>query len=309
MRGGRGNRRKMIYVDVIFLVNFLTDGALLMATAWTRRLRFKMWRIVLAAALGSLYVLLMLAPAFAPLFSFGIKFAVSLSMVAIAFGYGGWQALLRNVAAFYLIAFAAAGGIYGLYYYFLDPEDVLTSILTGVFDWPLGYGSIGVGMAVMLWWFLRVFRGTRQKETLAAHTAQVEVEVKGFRLSCSGLVDTGNQLYDPLTKTPVMIMEAALWKDVLPEAWLRKIRTTDAEQIIAAMGEDEFIWQDRLRIVPYRGVNRSTQFMLALKPDSVRLSYAGRDWETGKALIGFDGGTLSSDGSYQAIIHPMLVQD
>lgn len=299
----------MIYVDVIFLMNFLTDGALLLATAWTRKLRVRMWRIALASALGSLYVLLMLAPHFTPMFTFAVKFAVSLAMIAISFGYGGWQALLRNLAAFYLIAFAAAGGIYGLYYYFLDPEDVLASILTGVFEWSAGYGFIVSGIAIMIWWYLRVFRGAKQKEALAAHTAQVEVEVKDFRLTCTGLVDTGNQLYDPLTKTPVMIVEAILWKDVLPEAWLKRIQTSDADTIIAAMGEEEFVWQDRLRIVPYRGVNRSTQFMLAIKPDAVRLTYAGRQWETGKVLIGFDGGTLSSDGSYQAIIHPMLLQD
>lgn len=299
----------MIYVDVIFLMNFLTDGALLLATAWTRKQKVRPWRIAAASAIGSLYVLLMLAPDFAPMFSFVVKFAVSLIMVGVSFGYGGWQALLSNLAAFYLIAFAAAGGIYGLYYYFLDPEDVLTSILTGVFEWTVGYGFIAVGIVVTIWWFLRVFRGAKQKETLAAHSAQVEVEVKDYRLTCTGLVDTGNQLYDPLTKTPVMIMEATLWKEVLPDVWLKRIQTSDADTIVAAMGEDEFIWQDRLRIVPYRGVNRSTQFMLAFKPDRVRVAYAGRTWETGKVLIGFDGGTLSSDGSYQAIIHPMLLQD
>ncbi|MNP54274.1 Sporulation factor SpoIIGA [compost metagenome] len=139
--------------------------------------------------------------------------------------------------------------------------------------------------------------------------ASVEVEIKGHRLSCVGLVDTGNQLYDPLTKTPVMIAEAKLWKDVLPKEWLKRMQTQDAESIVAAMGEEEFEWQDRLRIVPYRGVNRSTQFMLAIRPDKVQLQYAGRNWETRKVLIGFDGGQLSADGSYQAIIHPMLLSD
>jgi stage II sporulation protein GA (sporulation sigma-E factor processing peptidase) len=299
----------MIYVDLIFLVNFLTDGALLMATAWTRKLRIRLWRVALAASIGSLYVLLMLAPQWSAMLTFGIKFIVSVSMIAISFGYNGWQAMLRNVAAFYMVAFAAAGGIYGLYYFFLPPKDVMESVITGVFEWSAGYGFIGMCFVFMIWLYMRVFRGAKQKETLAAHTAQVEVEVKGYRLTCTGLVDTGNQLYDPLTKTPVMIVEALLWKEVLPEVWLKRIQTSDADTIVAAMGEDEFIWQDRLRIVPYRGVNRSTQFMLALKPDRVRLEYAGKEWETSKVLIGFDGGTLSSDGSYQAIIHPMLLQE
>lgn len=299
----------MIYADLIFLANVFTDGVLLLATAWTRRLRVRMWRIVLAAAFGSLYVLLMLVPGLTLLFTFGVKFAVSAAMIAISFGYGGWRTLLRNLAAFYLIAFAAAGGIYGLYYFFLPPKEVLDSVITGVFEWTAGYWFIGFGFALIVWLYLRVFRGAKRREELAAHTAQVEVEIKGSRLTCTGLVDTGNQLYDPLTKTPVMIIEANMWKDILPEEWLKRIRTSDPDKIVAAVGEEEFMWQDRLRIVPYRGVNRSTQFMLAVKPDSVKLAYAGKEWETGRVLIGFDGGTLSRDGSYQAIIHPMLLQD
>ena len=42
---------------------------------------------------------------------------------------------------------------------------------------------------------------------------------------------------------------------------------------LAAIGVEEFIWQDRLRLVPYRGVNRNTQFMLAIKPDKVVINH------------------------------------
>lgn len=299
----------MIYADLVFLANFLMDGALLLATAWTRKLKYRWWRIGSAAAVGSFYVLLMLLPGWGGLFTFAVKLAVSSLMIGIAFGFGGVQTFLRNMAAFYLVTFAVAGGIFGLYYFFLPPADVLHAVLYGVFDWSIGFGFIALCFGLMLWFYMRVFRGAKQKEAVAAHTAQVAVRVKDFELRCTGLVDTGNQLYDPLTKTPVMIMEAVLWKEVLPESWLKRIQTSDTDRIIAAMGEEEFVWQDRLRIVPYRGVNRSTQFMLAIKPDQVRLQYGGRDWETGKVLIGFDGGTLSSDGAYQAIIHPMLLQD
>jgi stage II sporulation protein GA (sporulation sigma-E factor processing peptidase) len=299
----------VIYADLIFLVNFLTDGVLLLATAWTRKCRIKLWRIAAAAAFGSVYVVLLLFPQWSFLLAFSIKFLVSVLMVLISFGYKGWQALARNVAAFYVTAFVTAGGIYGLYYFFLPPKDVLEAVFTGVYEWTAGYGFIGLCFVFLIWLYMRVFRGSKKQEAAAQQMASVEVEIKGHRLSCIGLVDTGNQLYDPLTKTPVMIAEARLWKDVLPKEWLKRLQTQDAESIVAAMGEEEFAWQDRLRIVPYRGVNRSTQFMLAIRPDKVQLHYGGRDWETGKVLIGFDGGQLSADGSYQAIIHPMLLSD
>lgn len=299
----------MVYADLMFLANFLVDAALLLVTAWTRKLAVRPWRITFAAALGSLYVMAVLVPEWAGMFSFAAKMLVSVLMVLIAFGFGHVQAFFRNLAAFYLISFAVAGGIFGIHYYFLPSGQLASGLLTGILDWTIGYGLIFASFVFMIWMYLRVFHGVKQKEALAAHMADVLVKVGETGLQCTGLIDTGNQLYDPLTKTPVMIMEAALWKEVLPDSWLKKIQTSDADQIVAAMGGEDFVWQDRLRIVPYRGVNRGTQFMLAIKPDSVRVRLPEREWETGKVLIGFDGGTLSSDGSYQAIIHPMLLQD
>ncbi|WP_260115454.1 sigma-E processing peptidase SpoIIGA [Paenibacillus hexagrammi] len=95
--------------------------------------------------------------------------------------------------------------------------------------------------------------------------------------------------------------------EVLPEEWLKRIRSADVDQIISGLGSEEFIWQDRLRLVPYRGVNRNTQFMLAIKPDKVVIHHNDKHIEASKVLIGLDGGKLCSDGSYQAIIHPTLV--
>lgn len=71
---------------------------------------------------------------------------------------------------------------------------------------------------------------------------------------------------------------------------------------------EEFLWQDRLRLVPYRGVNRGAAFMLALKPDLVKIELDGKLYESTKVLIGLDGGTLSGDKAYRAIIHPSLTE-
>ena len=35
--------------------------------------------------------------------------------------------------------------------------------------------------------------------------------------------DTGNQLSDPLTRTPVMVMEARLWEAHLPQGWSKQL--------------------------------------------------------------------------------------
>lgn len=48
--------------------------------------------------------------------------------------------------------------------------------------------------------------------------------------------------------------------------------------------------------------------MLALKPDMVRVELGGFEYTASKVLIGLDGGTLSGDRAYRAIIHPALTE-
>lgn len=63
-----------------------------------------------------------------------------------------------------------------------------------------------------------------------------------------------------------------------------------------------------MRLVPYRGINKGSQFMIALKPDEVSIVQEGRTVTTGRVLIGLDGGRLSMESAYRAIIHPVLLE-
>lgn len=298
----------VVFLDIIFLVNVLIDGALLWATARTRSLRFRWWRLAAAAVLGGVYVVFLFFPPLSFLYTLGVKVTLSLLMLLTAFGFGGLQHFARNTAAFYAVNFAAAGAILGLYYIRDSSDDVLSGLVDARVIEPLP-AIVLLGLALGFWLFRKVLQTAKRKQEVEQFIAQVEVRIGDVSASCAGLIDTGNQLYDPLTKTPVMVMEAAQWGDHIPEAWLHQIRRAEVDQIIAAIGTDDaFMWQDRLRLVPYRGVNRNTQFMLAIKPDRVIITSGDKRIEAMKVLVGLDGGSLSADQAYQAIIHPALLQ-
>ncbi|NEW05281.1 sigma-E processing peptidase SpoIIGA [Paenibacillus sp. SYP-B3998] len=302
----------VVYADLIFLLNFLMDAAMLMVTAKTRKISFKWWRLVGSAFLGAMYVVMMFLPVPTFLFTFSVKCMFCMGMIMTAFGFGSLQNFLRNLGAFLLVNFAVAGGMFGIHYVLASSSEVMKGIVftqsgAPMFQVQVGIMFIAVLILPLIWWFRTVFSSVKQREDLTSFLAEVTIYVEDFTASCKGLIDTGNHLYDPLTRTPVMIMEVSEWGDVLPGEWLQRIRSADVDQIISGLGTEEFIWQDRLRLVPYRGVNRNTQFMLAIKPDKVVIVYNNKQIEASKVLIGLDGGKLCSDGSYQAIIHPTLM--
>jgi stage II sporulation protein GA (sporulation sigma-E factor processing peptidase) len=304
----------IIYLDLIFLLNFVIDWALLWATARARLLRLTLLRGGLSAAIGASYVLMMFAPSLSFMFTFLIKCAISALMIVVAFGFGSLQSFLRNIGVFYLINFAAAGAIFGGAYILQSSGDIMNGMWisrSGGFEFRLNQYMLWFVLLVLILALLLyrvVFLSARRRAAAIGMIAEVRIQIDELETVCQGLLDTGNQLYDPLTRTPVMVLEATQWKAHMPDSWLKRIQSFEVDQIIAAIGTEECLWQDRLRLVPYRGVNRGTQFMLAVKPDKVTIVQGDKIQETVKVLVALDGGTLSSNGDYQAIIHPMLFE-
>ncbi|MDR0268923.1 sigma-E processing peptidase SpoIIGA [Paenibacillus sp.] len=304
----------VVYIDLIFITNLLIDGALLWLTAWMRKQRLRWWRITVSAAVGAMYVVMMFLPELSFMYTFIVKIASSLLMLWIAFGFGSLQNYIRNMGAFYIINFAAAGGIIGIHYLLQNAGEIFNGIWYTAsgglsFELKIGFWFAFIMCFAVLLWFKLVYSSRRKLENRQMYMGEVTVVIAGYKVSCTGLLDTGNQLADPLTRTPVMVMEASLWKEKLPETWLERLSTGGPDKLVLELDDADFEWRDRLRLVPYRGVNRGSAFMLAIKPDVVEIRIGDQTSRTVKVLIGLDGGNLSGDRSYRAIIHPELVQE
>lgn len=304
----------VVYIDLIFAMNLLIDASLLLATAWMRKQKIKVWRIAASACVGAMYVVMMFLPELGFLYTFLVKFLFSVAMLWIAFGFGSLQNYLRNMGAFYIVNFAAAGGILGVHYLLQDYGDLWNGMwysATGGMGFSLKIGALFtlVLFFAVLWWFKRVIAARHRQERISTFVGEVRVRIEDSEVCCTGLVDTGNQLSDPLSRLPVMVMEASLWEDLLPPSYRGKLAKERADNLIMEWTEaGAFPWPDRLRLVPYRGINKGTQFMLALKPDEVSITLEGRNFHSTRVLIGLDGGRLSAEGAYRAIVHPALVE-
>jgi stage II sporulation protein GA (sporulation sigma-E factor processing peptidase) len=303
----------IVYVDLIFLTNVCFDATILMITARLRKNQISRWRVAGASILGAVYAVLMVFPIFAILYTVIAKLLFSILIVFVAYGFGSLQHFMRNLGAFYLVHFVAAGAMFAIHFFWLSSGEVMNSLLlqpsgSTAFAIETGLWIALPSFLITLWLLRSVFITAKRTEIMDSYTAEVSVEIDGHQRSCLGLVDTGNQLYDPLTRVPVMVMESEQWKDMLPESWLLRIRSGEIDEILAGLGQEPFPLQDRLRFVPYRGINKGTQLMLAIKPDKVTISLHPNMYEASKVLIALDGGKLSASGAYQAIIHPMMLE-
>ena len=91
------------------------------------------------------------------------------------------------------------------------------TLLSGI-GLPLGFAS-GLPASVAAAWAYAGLRSRRRTSWLVA----LRVRVNGREARFPALIDTGNRLREPLTGLPVLIAEASLLKDALPDACARTI--------------------------------------------------------------------------------------
>ncbi|BBW96786.1 sigma-E processing peptidase SpoIIGA [Geobacillus sp. FSL W8-0032] len=295
----------VVYLDVIWLLNVCFDALLLWLTALMLKRPIVWWRLLAGALIGSMLVVLLFTPAAAIAQHPLSKIGVSVLIVLAAFGFKRPRYLLENMLAFYFATFAVGGGMLAVHYFFAQHWSVRQGLLfmrqPGAGD-PISWLFVIVGFPVLWLFSRRRVEAIREKKLRFEHIIDVTVIWDGRTLALRGLIDSGNQLVDPLTKTPVMVVEREKAKGVLPEDLLVCL---GSHASLDALPER---WMDRLRLIPYRSVGSGPQWMMAIKPDGVMLRYENEWLEVAHGLVALSTEPLSADGEYDCIVHPKMVQ-
>lgn len=305
----------IIYLDIILLLNFAIDLLLLYFTAYFRKERIIWWRLLVASAFGSSYVAFFFFPAFAGMYQWLVKLLFSLLMLWIAFGFKRWVTFAQTLCMFYFVAFVFGGGVFALHYFTAAQSQILNGIVVTHND-GFGMGTkptlvvLIAGFVLVFFLSRRSYGAIQEPRRMEQFLAEVIVSLAGETIPCKGLIDTGNQLYEPFSRTPVMLMESSLFSHLLPDMLSHYLKRSSDKlgEIDRVFGELTPEWQARLRLIPYRSVSRGMDFLVALKPDQLKIIQNGQTYETGKVLIGLNPIPLSADARYQAIVHPALLQ-
>ncbi|WP_199880765.1 sigma-E processing peptidase SpoIIGA [Bacillus massiliglaciei] len=298
-----------LYLDIIWLLNWIFDTLLLYWTSVLLKSRVSLWRLALGGFAGSLIVLL----AFTPYSKFAehvlVKISFSILMVLIVFGYTRLKHFFKAAATLYFITFLSGGILLGMHYLFeeniLMANQAMGSSINQYGD-PVSWIFIAVGFPLA--WLFSKHTLDGMEITKLNHQQMVEVitKIEGFEGRFQGLIDSGNQLYDPLSGAPVMIISLKGLESDMPADMLPVF--VDPEQW---MKEEEngynCSWAGRIRIIPYKVIGHEHQLLTAVKPDFVQIIQGEKEYRLTKVLVSFSNLQLSSDKSYQCIIHPKML--
>lgn len=293
---------------MIWLLNFLFDSLLLFVTGLVLKRTFKKRMLFAGGLIGSLVVFLPFIPFDSFMTSPVMKILISLLMVWVAFGYKRLRYFLTNMFVFYFITFSIGGALIGLNYLFMFDYDIgstlFLSYIRGFGD-PISWLFVVIGFP-LVWYFSKgIFDKWENVQIQYDQLIQVEIFMNQKSVQLKGLVDSGNQLYDPLTKRPVMIVSLQKTSHFFPNELLQIVSNIDHLWNEKTDFSDE--WASRISVIPFQVVGAKNKLMVCVKPDKVIFRREDDQFETEQLLIAFVDQQLSSDDAFDAIVHPKLV--
>ncbi len=279
---------KTIYVDVLFLINFIINYLILFASAKVGAERIRRLRLLSGALIGAVYGVLVFFPHIPFVTSFISKIAVSVLMVICSFGIAN---LIRMTLLFLAVSLAFGGVVLaasllglgnffeirgGVYYIHISVTTLLSSsvfaylLLSLVFRRSAAHSDRKISRVI-------IYNGDTKNELTA-------------------LNDTGNSLRDPATNAPVVISDYRTLREILPQG-AREI-LDDASPDAFPLSLDKLSEFGSFKLIPYKTVGVAFRLMLTYRPEQVFFD--------GKlirgALVAMSTEPVSDGGAYSALI-------
>lgn len=291
---------QVIYLDVLLAVNLFVNYFLLLGTSCFFSQKAKRFRMVLSALTGSLFSVLILFDDLHPLLLWGIKLALACLLTLIAFGFGTFILYLKRTLIFFAVNFVFAGAMTALFV-FASPKGMVIRNGTVYFNisaLALVLGTVAAYGIIKLVTYL--FRQRTQRHELYT----LLIEQGGKQALVTGLADTGNQLCDSISGTPVIVCDFVSIKELIPLPLHSGIQSGDCGEVAAhASGRQEF----KLRAIPYHAVGHQGM-LICFEPEHLYLLKENSERCEIRALIGISSTPLSQ-GEYHAVINTKLLSD
>jgi stage II sporulation protein GA (sporulation sigma-E factor processing peptidase) len=284
------------------MVNLFMNYILLFLTATMTQEQTNTWRLGAGSMLGACYGICVLFPQLRVLQMPQVKILFSLLMVCLAFGFRGQRRFIRLLLYFYLLAFVIGGTTFALYFIgfssgFIDP---FLPTVDNVSLWIVLLAVFIVMLTVKLIW---LFMGRQQRSELFM---PLRIRFDSAWVEVMALVDTGNQLWDPFSHNPVIIMESGVLENVLPEEVLTFYRGGDFVPNHTAAIENPK-WIKRCYYIPFTGLGTNNGLLFSIRPDEINLRVENQWQQSKPAMVGLINRALNHEGNYRALLHPALL--
>ncbi|MCA0983561.1 sigma-E processing peptidase SpoIIGA [Halobacillus yeomjeoni] len=296
-----------MYLDAVWLLNLLMDAMILYLTQGVTRAKSTKIKMAAAAFIASTIVPISIyMPGFWLTSSIG-KVIFSLFIIWVAFSYSSLRAFFLQWVSFYFITFAIGGSMLGVHYFLATEITVQGGSIvtfTGGYGDPVSWLFVVIGFPCSY-----LFTKWRLEQVQVHHMKleniyDVTLEWRGQTAQCKGLVDSGNQLVDPVSRKMVFLADENVLGHFLNKNELEKLQV---EQVVTSLDELPEHVQKAVRLVPYQAAGMAGQLLVTLLVDRITIDTPEGKLEMKQPLVGVQHHDLTHDQLYQMLIHPHIM--
>lgn len=296
-------RRKVIkitiYIDIIFLENLIMNSIIIYATAIILKVKAKTMRVIIASSIGSIYAIILYITNMKLYTSLISKLILSIVMVYIAFNPQSAKKMCKQVLIFYLTSFVF-GGVSLYLIYVIKPQDILMK--NGMYVGQYALKVIMLGAIVAFIVIKISLKFIKTKFNPKDIYCKIRLKLDGRQVETNAMIDTGNFVKEPITNTPVVIVESTLLEEILPKEILNnleKILIGDFENIPE---EIQLKYISKFRCIPFKSLGKQNGMLVGIKADGIEIETEEDSKKTDNVIIGIYDKSLTQRGEYRALV-------
>lgn len=288
-----------IYIDVIFFENLIMNSIILYATSIILKIKPKFFRIITASSIGSIYAIVLYTTEMKIYTSIISKIILSVIMTYVAFNPQNVKKMCKQILIFYLTSFVF-GGVALYLIYFLKPQKIL--IKNGMFVGEYVLKTIMLGGIIAFIVIKVSLKIIKTKFNPKDMYCQIQIKLNNKKIETKAMIDTGNLVKEPITNTPVVIVESTLLYDTLPKEILNNLECIlggDLSKIPDGI-QREYI--SKFRCIPFKSLGKENGMLLGIKADEIEVEKDDEKKITPNIIIGIYDKSLTKRGEYRALV-------
>ncbi|MDF2587458.1 MAG: putative rane protein [Anaerocolumna sp.] len=306
-----------VYIDIIFILNFLMDMVLLVIVKKLLKCQSSRIRLIGGAAIGAVGAcILSIFPNLNGFIQFFLAYVfICFAMIEITFRPKSLKAKGKAVIILYITTYFLGGFLNSLYYHtklgFYFHELIQGKLFDNQNTTYFILAVITGFLAICI--FISALRNLR-KGNLDTYEVDLFFGDKSVRLT--GLLDTGNSLYDPIYKKPVLIVEEDAIKSLLTikqasllRIMLDTVEGSKSEKQEVSMDDNMCDDYDTINImmIPYHSIGRKRGMLPAIVMKRIDIWNGEEKTSSEKVYTAISRDKLSSKNDYQVILHKDII--
>ena len=290
-----------IYIDVVLIENLIMNYIILLATGLILKIKIKHIRLIIGSLLGAIYTIIGYIGILEIYSSFILKIILSIMIVYIAYYPQTLKKMWKELLFFYLTSFVFGGVAFSLIY-IVKPQEIIMK--NGLFlgTYPLKTVILGAIVAFVI--IITAFKIIKSKISKKYLICEITVEIEGKKIITKALIDTGNMLKEPITNTPVVVIEHTLLYDVIPKEILNHLEEIIGGDFKEIPEEIKNKYVSKLKLIPYSSLGKQNGILLGIKAKKLIILKGEEKEKIEKEniILGIYDKSLTKKGEYRAII-------